>query len=134
MSDSENMADELLALIGMTSPGPEREGFLERYRAIVGDEPLSFPEGFHIEPITAEPVIEFSINTRDCEPMSPETLGALASVMKQVYQNFTREDQSRIPCPRCGQLAELRSPAGRREEWECTSCGFGFDLPADPIE
>ena len=119
MTDAENMAEELHALAMMAESEEERQTYMKRYAAIVNPEP--------------EPVIEVSLNTRDCKPLTPETAAALATMFRAAYDHYKRtatRDNSRIPCPRCGQLTELRSPAGRREAWECPACGFGFDLPA----
>lgn len=125
MTDAENMAEELHALAMMTE-GSEREYYMERYTAIV-------------TPVT--------VGTDDCGcdwngkeyPRCPHDASGYCGEpgvpgIPSDVNAYVIQDDSRIPCPRCGQLAELRSPAGRREEWECPACGFGFDLPADPVE
>lgn len=41
------------------------------------------------------------------------------------------EQNFRFPCPRCRQPARVGVSAGRREDWECPSCGFGWCMPPD---
>lgn len=111
-SDSlDSMADELYQLAQGTT-GPESAAYMARYRKLIGEpEPVSLDNA------------------------NPAHVAFVDWLLYPVRYNLTiPEDWTRIPCPRCGQLAELRSPAGCREAWECPACGFGFDLPADPVE
>ncbi len=117
--NTDPLPEEFLALSQMTT-GDEAAAYYRKYLESIGEPPpAEFTEVLDTEPI------EVHLNTRGCEPMQPETAKALA----RMFRAAARQIASGIPCPRCGSIVNRRSPQGRREEWECDVCGFGFDLP-----